>query len=52
MRVNVTLSKGDVKNLTKAMAEMPGMDGDGVPKSITIPDVIREALRRMATRGR
>jgi hypothetical protein len=48
MRVHVVLEGESLEALPICMADMPGKGTDGRPRSITIPDVFREALIRWA----
>ena len=52
MVLKVTLDDDGQKDLITCMAALPGHDDDGRPRSITMPDVLREALRQMAERNR
>ena len=52
MTVKVTLSETDVDALAQCMARMKSTDDDGKLRSITIPDAIREAIRKMAKGAR
>jgi hypothetical protein len=51
MIVKVALEPDDQEALMRCMAKMDPKDAEGRLRSITIPDAIREAIRRMAKAG-
>ena len=52
LTVKVVLDEEGSKDLVTCMAAVPGFDDNGRPRMWTFPDVLREALRRMAEQCR
>ena len=50
MTVKVTLGPEDQDALAQCMSRMKPTDEDGRVRSITMPDAIREAIRRMGAK--
>ena len=50
LRVSIALDEGGRGDLAKCMASMPSVGEDGQVRAITMPMVLREALRQMAER--
>lgn len=51
MIVKVALEQEDIDALARCMARMDPKDDEGRLRSITMPDAIREAIRRMGAKG-
>ena len=52
LEVRVRLDEEGMGDLAVCMAAVPGFAADGRPRSWTMPEVLREALRRMAAHER